>query len=42
MIEWAEKGEGEVVISREVVEGTARSLYICADRADRTADVSAS
>ena len=31
----------EVVISREVVEGTARPLYIYADRADRTGDASA-
>jgi ATP-dependent Clp protease ATP-binding subunit ClpX len=27
-----------VVISKEVVEGTARPLYIYADRADRTSD----
>jgi hypothetical protein len=32
----------EVVISKEVVEGTARPLYIYADRADRTGDASAS
>ena len=36
------EGVEEVVISREVVEGTARPLYIYADRADRTADASAS
>ncbi len=29
------EGVEEVVISREVVEGTARPLYIYADRADR-------
>jgi ATP-dependent Clp protease ATP-binding subunit ClpX len=32
------EGVEEVVISREVVEGTARPLYIYADRSDRTAD----
>jgi ATP-dependent Clp protease ATP-binding subunit ClpX len=32
----------QVVISKEVVEGTARPLYIYADRADRTGDASAS
>jgi ATP-dependent Clp protease ATP-binding subunit ClpX len=32
----------EVVISREVVEGTARPLYIYADRSDRTESGSAS
>jgi ATP-dependent Clp protease ATP-binding subunit ClpX len=36
------EGVEEVVISREVVEGTARPLYIRDDRADRTADASAS
>jgi ATP-dependent Clp protease ATP-binding subunit ClpX len=30
------------VISREVVEGTARPLYIYADRSDRAADTPAS
>ena len=32
----------EVVISREVVEGTARPLYIYADRSDRAVETSAS
>ena len=32
------EGVEEVVISKEVVEGTARPLYIYADRSDRTAD----
>jgi ATP-dependent Clp protease ATP-binding subunit ClpX len=32
----------EVVISREVVEGTARPLYIYADRSDRATETSAS
>jgi ATP-dependent Clp protease ATP-binding subunit ClpX len=32
----------EVVVSKEVVEGTARPLYIYADRADRAGDASAS
>src|SRR5213076_1074297 len=36
------EGVEEVVISKEVVEGTARPLYIYADRADRTGDASAS
>src|SRR5258708_2453368 len=36
------EGVEEVVISREVVEGTARPLYIYADRSDRTAEASAS
>jgi hypothetical protein len=36
------QGVEEVVISREVVEGTARPLYIRDDRADRAADASAS
>ena len=36
------EGVEEVVISREVVEGTARPLYIRDDRADRTADAGAS
>src|SRR3974390_2482811 len=36
------EGVEEVVISREVVEGTARPLYIYTDRADRTAQGSAS
>ena len=35
------EGVVEVVISREVVEGTARPLYIYADRADRASDASA-
>jgi ATP-dependent Clp protease ATP-binding subunit ClpX len=35
------EGVEEVVISREVVEGTARPLYIYADRADRAGDASA-
>src|SRR5919201_4826 len=35
------EGVEEVVISKEVVEGTARPLYIYADRADRTSDASA-
>jgi ATP-dependent Clp protease ATP-binding subunit ClpX len=35
------EGVEEVVISREVVEGTARPLYIYADRADRTSEASA-
>ena len=36
------EGVEEVVISKEVVEGTARPLYIYADRADRASDASAS
>src|SRR6476619_2640523 len=32
----------EVVISKEVVEGAARPLYIYADRSDRTAEGAAS
>src|ERR1039457_2860285 len=32
------EGDKEVVISKEVVEGTARPLYIYADRSDRTAE----
>jgi ATP-dependent Clp protease ATP-binding subunit ClpX len=36
------EGVEEVVISKEVVEGTARPLYIYADRADRTAEGSQS
>jgi ATP-dependent Clp protease ATP-binding subunit ClpX len=36
------EGVEEVVISREVVEGAARPLYIRDDRAERTADASAS
>jgi ATP-dependent Clp protease ATP-binding subunit ClpX len=36
------EGLEEVVISREVVEGTARPLYIRDDRADGTAEASAS
>jgi ATP-dependent Clp protease ATP-binding subunit ClpX len=36
------EGVEEVVISREVVEGTARPLYIYADRADRASDTPAS
>jgi ATP-dependent Clp protease ATP-binding subunit ClpX len=36
------EGVEEVVISKEVVEGTARPLYIYADRADRANDASAS
>ena len=35
------EGVEEVVISREVVEGTARPLYIYADRADQASDASA-
>ena len=35
------QGVEEVVISREVVEGTARPLYIYADRSDRAAESSA-
>src|SRR5436189_126786 len=35
------EGVEEVVISKEVVEGAARPLYIYADRADRTGDASA-
>src|ERR1700758_579128 len=35
------EGVEEVVISKEVVEGTARPLYIYADRADREAPASA-
>jgi ATP-dependent Clp protease ATP-binding subunit ClpX len=35
------EGVEEVVISKEVVEGTARPLYIYADRADRAGDASA-
>jgi ATP-dependent Clp protease ATP-binding subunit ClpX len=34
-------GVEEVVISRQVVEGTAPPLYIYADRSDRTGDASA-
>jgi len=39
-VRWGPSLEGveEVVISKEVVEGTARPLYIYADRSDRTAD----
>jgi len=36
------EGVEEVVISKEVVEGTARPLYIYADRGDRAAETSAS
>jgi ATP-dependent Clp protease ATP-binding subunit ClpX len=36
------EGVEEVVISKEVVEGTARPLYIYADRSDRAAEVNAS
>jgi ATP-dependent Clp protease ATP-binding subunit ClpX len=36
------EGVEEVVISKEVVEGTARPLYIYADRADRAGDTIAS
>jgi len=36
------EGVEEVVISKEVVEGTAQPLYIYADRADRTGDATAS
>ena len=35
------EGVEEVVISKQVVEGTARPLYIYADRSDRTGDASA-
>ncbi|MEA2880358.1 MAG: ATP-dependent Clp protease ATP-binding subunit ClpX, partial [Hyphomicrobiales bacterium] len=36
------EGVEEVVISKEVVEGTARPLYIYADRSDRAAEGAAS
>jgi ATP-dependent Clp protease ATP-binding subunit ClpX len=36
------EGVEEVVISKQVVEGPARPLYIYADRSDRTGDASAS
>ena len=36
------EGVEEVVISKEVVEGTARPLYIYADRTNRTGDANAS
>jgi ATP-dependent Clp protease ATP-binding subunit ClpX len=36
------EGVEKVVVSKEVVEGTARPLYIYADRADRATDASAS
>jgi ATP-dependent Clp protease ATP-binding subunit ClpX len=36
------EGVEEVVVSKEVVEGTARPLYIYVDRADRTGDASTS
>jgi ATP-dependent Clp protease ATP-binding subunit ClpX len=36
------EGVEEVVISREVVEGTARPLYIYADRSDRAGEAPAS
>ena len=36
------EGVEEVVISKQVVEGTARPLYIYADRSDRAGDASAS
>jgi ATP-dependent Clp protease ATP-binding subunit ClpX len=36
------EGVEEVVISREVVEGTARPLYIYADRSNRVPEASAS
>ena len=36
------EGVEEVVISREVVEGTARPLYIYADRSDRANEAPAS
>ena len=35
------EGVGEVVISKQVVEGTAPPLYIYADRSVRTGDASA-
>ena len=35
------EGVEEVVISKQVVEGTAPPLYIYADRTDRTGDASA-
>ncbi len=35
------EGVEEVVISRDVVEATARPLYIYADRADRAENASA-
>jgi ATP-dependent Clp protease ATP-binding subunit ClpX len=34
------EGVGEVVISKQVVEGTAAPLYIYADRSDRTVEAS--
>ena len=36
------EGVEEVVISKEVVEGTARPLYIYADRRERIPDAGAS
>ena len=36
------EGVEEVVISKEVVEGTAQALYIYADGADRPSNASAS
>jgi len=36
------EGVEEIVVSKEVVEGTARPLYIYADRAGRASDASAS
>jgi ATP-dependent Clp protease ATP-binding subunit ClpX len=36
------EGVEKVVVSKEVVEGTTRPLYIYADRADRASDASAS
>jgi ATP-dependent Clp protease ATP-binding subunit ClpX len=35
------EGVGEVVISKQVVDGTAPPLYIYADRSDRAGDASA-
>jgi hypothetical protein len=35
------EGVGEAVISKQVVDGTAPPLYICADGSDRAGDASA-
>jgi ATP-dependent Clp protease ATP-binding subunit ClpX len=35
------EGVEEVVVSKQVVEGTAPPLYICSENADRKADASA-
>jgi hypothetical protein len=34
--------QGQVVISKQVVDGTSPLLYICADRSDRTRDAGTS